>query len=612
MAVVSDERTVPALWGWFDHVLAASHRAAPDVGRNARTGYAVVGGPAFSLRLKSDCGTVHVAERSVTVVLGEPRGVDMRPLTAAEVARIAGDGKAAANRESLRGRFAVVHIDLAQACVTLITDCFAVLPLCWAVEASKLEFSDRADAVGPANQREIDLQAVFSYVYFHVIPAPRTIFRGVQRLPAATRLSFDAGGPRSASTWQPVFEAKQDFNLAIERERFRTLLRQAVEREATTPRIGAFLSGGTDSSTVVGQLGLATGAPVDAFAIGFEASGYDEMSYARLSAGHFNARLHEHYLTPDELVRAIPLVAAHYDQPFGNSSALPAYYCAHLARDHGVEKLLAGDGGDELFGGNTRYARQKVFGLYDAAPDWLRRRAIEPLLLGSSGARNVPGIRKLARYVEQARVPMPARMESYNLLDRFGADAVFTPAFLQRVDRSDPPALQREVYESTAARSIVDRMIAYDWRFTLTDSDLPKVRCTAQLANEMVGFPLLDDDLVDFSVELPASMKVRGLTLRYFFKDALRDFLPEQVIRKKKHGFGLPFGPWLVRDEPLARFASLSLERLAARGFIRRELVHDLFSNRLREHPGFYGEMVWVLMMLEHWLERHASNFRVD
>lgn len=572
---------------------------------DAATGYSVITGPSYSIRLKSDRGAIHVADRSVTAILGEPRDTDMRALTAANIVQ-------ATNWQSVRGRFAIVHIDLARNSIALVTDRFAVIPLCWSVEGSKFKFSDRADAVAQASEREIDLQALFNYVYFHVVPAPRTIFRGVQRMQAATQITFNASGLHSSSTWQPTFDVNKNFTLKVERERFRTKLRQSVEREATTPRIGAFLSGGTDSSTVVGHLALAMDKPVDAFSIGFEASGYDEMSYARLAARHFGATLHEHYLTPDELLHAIPQVAVHYDQPFGNSSALPAYICARVAREHGVEKLLAGDGGDELFGGNTRYARQKVFGVYDAIPAVLRQRAIEPLLLGPSGARDFPGVRKLGRYVEQARVPMPERMESYNLLDRFGADAVFTPMFLRSVDAGEPRALQRETYESTTAHSIVDRMLAYDWRFTLTDSDLPKVICTAQLAKQAVGFPLLDDALVDFSLSLPASMKVRGLTLRYFFKEALRDFLPEQIIRKKKHGFGLPFGPWLIRDEPLAEFASASLERLAERGFIQRELVHDLFSNRLREHSGFYGEMVWVLMMLEHWLEHHAPRFRLN
>ena len=222
-------------------------------------------------------------------------------------------------------------------------------------------------------------------------------------------------------------------------------------------------------------------------------------------------------------MHAIPLVASHYDQPFGNSSALPAYYCAQLAREHGIEKLLAGDGGDELFGGNTRYARQKIFNIYQCVPAMMRQR-METMLVHSRAARSVPGLRKIVRYVEQARLPMPERMESYNLLDHFGASTVFTSTFLNRVNISEPRNLQREVYQRNVAQSIVDSMLAYDWRFTLADNDLPKVRFTAHLAGTTVGFPFLDDDLVNFSLSLPASMKVHRLTLRHFFKTALQRF----------------------------------------------------------------------------------------
>lgn len=608
---------MPVIAGWFDHDLASRDLAAsPRVLHDPATGKTLVEGLSFRIELRSNSGTVHVDDRTVIAVVGEPRDREMRALSAEGIAslpRATGAGVASEpDWNQLRGRFAVVHINLQHNAATLVTDRFAVLPLCCAIDGSRIAFSDRADSVPHDGAREIDLQAIFNYVYFHVIPAPRTIFCGVQRLEPATKLSFDARGARSGFTWQPVFAAKQDFNLSTESERFRALVRQAVEREATTPRIGAFLSGGTDSSTVVGMLGQVTGEPVQSFSIGFEASGYDEMSYARLAARHFNSDHHEHYITPDELVRTIPSVAAHYDQPFGNSSALPAYYCAHLAREHRIDKVLAGDGGDELFGGNTRYAKQKVFDTYQRVPQQIRHHAIEPLLLGSSVARRVPGIRKLARYVEQARVPMPARLETYNLLDRFGAGTIFAPGFLECVNAAEPPAVQREVFDRNEARSIVDRMLAYDWRFTLADADLPKVRLTTQLAGATVGFPFLDDDLVDFSLGLPASMKVRHLELRHFFKAALRDFLPIETIRKKKHGFGLPFGPWLIQDKALAQFAAASLDRLTERGFIRRDLVHDLVSTRLNEHSGFYGEMVWVLMMLEYWLERHAPAFRFN
>ena len=134
---------------------------------------------------------------------------------------------------------------------------------------------------------------------------------------------------------------------------------------------------------------------------------------------------------------------------------------------------------------------------------------------------------------------------------------------------------------------------------------------TSQLAGVEVGFPLLDDDLVDFSLELGPNLKVRGLTLRYFFKEALRGFLPDEIIRKRKHGFGLPFGLWLVRHEPLQRLARTSVDRLIERGVIRDDLVRELFSIRLHEHAGYFGEMIWILMMLERWLQAKAPSYAV-
>ena len=257
--------------GWFDREAAQrDHATKPRVVRDP-AGNATFDGPAFFIRLQSNQGTVHIAERAVTAVIGEPCDEGLRILAPEDVARLASDGRADASWNRLRGRFSIVHIDLQQGKATLLTDRFAVIPLCWSIEGSRIAFSDRADGVPLAGQREIDPQSIFNYVYFHVIPAPRTIFRGVQRMEPATRLSFDARGLHSSSIWRPAPIAKEQFKVKVEQERFRTLFRQAIEREVTTPRIGAFLSGGTDSSTVVGLMGRVTGKSVNSFSIGFDA-----------------------------------------------------------------------------------------------------------------------------------------------------------------------------------------------------------------------------------------------------------------------------------------------------------------------------------------------------
>jgi asparagine synthase (glutamine-hydrolysing) len=145
-------------------------------------------------------------------------------------------------------------------------------------------------------------------------------------------------------------------------------------------------------------------------------------------------------------------------------------------------------------------------------------------------------------------------------------------------------------------------MLEYDWKFTLADSDLPKVRAATQLAGIAVGYPFLNRELTDLSLSLPADWKVNGMALRWFFKRALQEFLPEAILRKKKHGFGMPFGVWLTKHEPLRELAQEALDGIARRGIVRREFVGELMATRVPQAPGFYGELVWILMMLELWL----------
>ena len=491
----------------------------------------------------------------------------------------------------------------------LAVDRFAIQTLCYRVTDGQIRFAARADELADQNT-EVDPQAIFDYLYFHVIPSPRTIYKGIFRLPAGHFGLFENGKLKVAPYWVPNFEEPRGASFDALKDEFRQLLREAVARQLDGDKAACFLSGGTDSSTVAGMAAL-TGKTVATYSIGFDAQGYDEMEYARLAARHFKTEHHEYYVTPADLVRSIPSVAAHFDQPFGNSSALPAYYCAKMAREDGVSKILAGDGGDELFGGNSRYAKQRVFGWYGHLPGILQRGLMGPLL-GTRAAAAFPLTRKAASYVEQASVPMPDRLQMYNLVMRLGVGEVLTPAMLAQVDTALPLQLQRDVWKMPGACSALNRELAFDWRFTLAESDLPKVIGTTGFAGIGVGFPMLDDHLLAFSLTLPSEYKLKGMQLRWFFKEALRGFLPDEIITKKKQGFGLPFGVWANNTPHLKALAKDSLESLAARGVVRADFVHALLTHRLPEHPGYFGEMVWILMMLEQWLRAKAPQFRVD
>ena len=490
----------------------------------------------------------------------------------------------------------------------LAVDRFAIRTLCYRIVGDQLRFALRADAlVDAADAAPLDPQAIFDYVYFHVIPSPRTIFKDVLRLPPGHYALFENGQLTVAPYWVPTFDDAAAFQPGAEKETFRQLLRESVADQLDGSKPACFLSGGTDSSTVAGMIGLAAGRPAATYSIGFEAEGYDEMEYARITARHFATEHHEYYVTPADLLTGIPAVAAHYDQPFGNSSAVPAYFCARVAHDDGVTRLLAGDGGDELFGGNSRYAKQKIFGAWQSVPRPLRAGLLEPLF-GLPALAKAPLLRKGASYVEQARVPMPDRMHTWNLLNSLGIANIFTPDFLQGVDVAAPARQQREVWAQAVTGDLVNRMLAFDWHYTLAETDLPKVCATTALAQVSVGFPLLDPRLLAYSLRMPPRTKVKGLQLRSFFKEALRGFLPDATITKKKQGFGLPFGVWATRHDGLRRLAADSLGSLSTRGIIRPEFLKQLLDERLATHPGYYGEMIWILMMLEQWIQAHQPR----
>ena len=554
------------------------------------------------------------ADHDAPILIGEPRFLESaiagieRSNGRLAAWQMALKGDAVAGLLRVQGAFAV-GLNLGDGRKLLAVDRFAVHSLCWTLRDGSLQVAERADALADEST-PIDPQAIFDYLYFHVIPSPRTIFKGVYRLPPGHYALYEQGRVTVAPYWISDFPPRAgDADFDALKGEFRSLLQQSVADALGDGKAACFLSGGTDSSTVAGMIGLATGRAPAAYSIGFEAEGYDEMAYARIAARRFGAEHHEYYVTPDDLVRSIPEVAAHYDQPFGNSSAVPAFYCARMAREDGVTRILAGDGGDELFGGNSRYAMQRVFGWYEQVPAVVRL-AMEPVFANPLVAR-APLLRKGSGYIRQAKTPLPDRLQNFNLLMRLGAAEVFTPAFLDQVDQRGPIVQQREVWAQAHAENALDRNLAFDWRYTLAENDLPKVCGTARLAGIEVGFPLLDQRLVDFSMRLPNAYKLKGLKLRWFFKEALRGFLPDEIIAKTKHGFGLPFGVWSTRHERLRALATDSLRSLATRGFIQPAFVQSLLEQRTAEHAGYYGEMVWILMMLEQWLQRHAPGYKL-
>jgi asparagine synthase (glutamine-hydrolysing) len=568
---------------------------------------AIRGGGGFGIAGSTKEARLVEHDGLVLAIVGHPRlhaGAEWTadPIAIARMIRSSGAGALPA----LGGDFALAAWDESRSWGLLAIDRIGVRQLVYARLNGALAFASTLDALTshPGVSEELSPQAIFDYLYFHVCPGPQTIYRGLYRIPPGHYLEFGpSGGAEPRPYWRMRFteDPTQDFDAL--KHRFVDLLRDAVASASRGASCGAFLSGGTDSSTVSGMLGRTSGARARTFSIGFDADGYDEMEFARIAVRHFDCDHHEYYVTPSDVVAAASKIAAYYDQPFGNSSAIPAYYCAKLARDSGVERLLAGDGGDELFGGNERYAKQQLLELYQRVPGPLRSLLVEPLVLSTPLFKSLPGLRKLHSFVEQASPPMPLRYESRNLLVYLGIENVLAPELVSAVDRGHPHELLREAHAPYADSSLINQMLGIDLRFTLADNDLPKVTRMCELAGVDVAFPLLDERLIEFSALLPADLKLRGTQLRWFFKEALRDFLPAAIIEKQKHGFGLPVGHWLVEYAPLRDLAAQAIDSLRPHRIVRPEAVDELFGRRLHEHPKFFGTMVWVLMMLGLWLD---------
>jgi asparagine synthase (glutamine-hydrolysing) len=555
------------------------------------------------------------AESVSAIIKGRPRWPD------AELRRMAADRNDATALlecygrygpgflDHMRGSFALALVDGRKPWVILAVDRMGIERLCLARTADGLGFGTSAEVVAQcaSDSPRLNRQAVFDYLYREIVPSPETIFDGVEKLLPGQCATFDGNTVQRKFYWHMRYRHNKATTLEELEKRFCTLLREAIARETDADGVGAFLSGGTDSSTVSGLLTDVRGVSAHTFSIGFPAQDYDEMEYARIAARHFGTQSHEYYVTPRDVAEAIPLIARAYDEPFGNASAVPTYFCARLAQENGMRVLLAGDGGDELFGGNARYAKQKVFEHFFRLPGFARR-PLESIILSLPGAERVPPIRKAQSYVRQACIPLPDRLETYNFLHRTPLEEIFEPDFLRDVDAEHFLRLLREVYRRTDSDDPVDCMMHLDLKFILADSDLRKVVRMCEVAGVEARFPMLADELVEFSGEVPGKLKVKGTELRFFFKHALRDFLPRETLSKSKHGFGLPYGLWLATDEGLAEQARDALRRFAGRGIVRTEYIEWLWRHHADTHASYFGVMIWILTQLEFWLQYHFDS----
>jgi asparagine synthase (glutamine-hydrolysing) len=426
----------------------------------------------------------------------------------------------------------------------------------------------------------------------------------------AQYLVFENETVRTQFYWRMPYREYSDISRGQAEARLRDLLGDAVKaaiEQAEGSRIGAFLSGGLDSSTMAGLIERADPGRATCFTIGFDADGFDEMPYAKLAAKHFDCRHHPYYLTNDDLMDAIDRIVDAYDEPYGNSSAVPTYVCAKVARENGIDTMIAGDGGDELFAGNERYVANRIFDYYGRLPKFMRRGLIEPTVALLSQNFETDFFRRCRNFVKFANIAKAERPFARNLYGEAVANGVFDPEFLKKVDLAGPMREIRAIIERAESSSDVQRMMHTDLQRTLSDNDLVKVRRMCESAGVDVVFPFLDDRIVEFSAQIPEKMLLPGGQLRGFYKSAFRDFLPRETIEKQKHGFGIPSMTWSREIPALRDMLHDKIASFGKRGIFRKSyldaMINSLVGNReVTTKDVQLVSSAWDVMMLEMWL----------
>lgn len=504
------------------------------------------------------------------------------------------------------GRFSLAVLDGRSGQGIVATDRAGAHPIAFADLADVTAFASSVQAVRAFSgvNDDISPQALLTYLFYYVMPAPMTPYSGIAKLRAAEALFLGNGAPQAQLYRETRYLEETDRPLDALQTDLRGALRQAVDRVTEgldTDRVGAFLSGGLDSSTVTALFAERAVRPVKTFTIGFDEPGYDETGYARVVAEAFGTDHHEYYVTPSDVADLIPRLAGAYDEPFGNHSAVPAYYCAKAAREAGVQTMLAGDGGDELFAGNERYLQLLRHDWYGRLPAVLRRGVIEPLSrLPGLGA--IPLGRKMRGLIRFHNTPLPDRLYAFDFFAKEGVDEIFDSEALGQVDLENVLDLVRATYRAPQRGSQVQRLMYMDMNVTLADNDLRKVNRMTALAGVDVRYPMLDDGVVDFAATLPENILLPQGELRGFYKQAMQGILPTEVLTKSKHGFGLPFSRWVKTDPALKDLVDVALRNFKVRGLLRDTFLERVMHSHHQPQATIVDRFAWDIMMLELWM----------
>ena len=512
--------------------------------------------------------------------------------------------------ERFRGMFAFALWDARQRRLVLGRDRLGIKPLYYAaLPDGSLVFGSEIKAVleHPRVPRQWSAEALDAYLALQYVPTPHTIFEHIRKLPPAHLLVAHNGSHRLEEYWTLSFTGDGD----AQREsaylsRLDQVLHEAVKlRLISEVPLGAFLSGGIDSSAVVSAMVDTADAPVLTTSVGFQERSFNEAGFAEQVATHLGCGHYTRTVTP-QIADLLPRLAWHLDEPFADASAVPTYYVSAVAREK-VTVALSGDGGDELWAG---YARHRVERLETQARRWLGQTVSHAASrVGQLLPLSVKGTRSL-RHLGLSPDEACAQKHVYGLFEQGVRDRLYTADFADRVRQHDPLAGFRRAYAACGSPSPVDRALFVDVRTYLLDDILVKVDKMSMAVALETRVPLLDHKLVEFAASVPISLKLRGGRGKYLLRTLLRGRIPDEVLERPKHGFEAPTGQWL--RGPLAPMVS---DLLLGPTFRARQIFSPASVARLwREHQSGrrdHRHRLWSLLMLELWfrqfIDRSAS-----
>jgi len=523
------------------------------------------------------------------------------------IAHLAEDCEPVELARRLDGMFALAVWDECRGRLVLARDRVGKKPLYYFHDGRTFVFGSEIKAVlaHPAVARELEPSALAGYLTFGYVPTPRTFFRGIRSVPPGHVLVLEAGGaPEIHSYWDPpllgVTADPHPGNLAEQARDVRALLREAVGRRLVSDvPLGAFLSGGIDSSAVVGLMAEQSDEPVRTFTIGFDdADGFDERPYAQQIARRFRTD-HRTFEVQPNAVDLIERLVWHHDQPFGDSSAIPTFLLSELTKGH-VTVALSGDGGDELFAGYRRFAVAMMLRRYERLPRSARsalRGGLGRLPTGFANGR-AGGVQRFLRRADEG---LPGALRSWI--------SIFAEPDRRALlgDRADGWALADygAAWERTAGAPELDRMLHVNLRTYLLDDLLPKVDRMSMAHGLEVRSPFLDTRLIERALTIPAGHKVRGLSLKRVLKAAVADLLPPALLTRRKQGFGVPLDRWFRSD--LRSYVQGTLGGREAR--VRLHVDGAVLDRMLAEHDRGArnrGHQLWALLTLEVFLRREG------